>query len=129
MYPSPFCPLLPIKWMLCKKTFFFSTTCVCILCVCVCVFFFTHTKSQKPKPFFLLGLGGDIICKRDRWWVYWLLIIYTLLLAWQFSRLIYIFFKNVEIFKKKFPLNNKRKYWTFKKILFGWNVFSYYLFI
>jgi hypothetical protein len=47
MYQSPFCPLLPIKWMLCKRALFFSTTCVCILCVCVFYFFHTH---QRPKP-------------------------------------------------------------------------------
>jgi hypothetical protein len=109
MYQSPFCPLLPIKWMLCKKALFFSTTCVCILCVCFFYFFHTH---QRPKPktfFFLLGVGGDIICKRDRWWVYWLLIVYTLLLPWQFSTLIYIFFRNVEIFNFFFPPPSNKK--------------------
>ncbi len=92
--------------MLCKKALFFFTTCVYILCVCF--IFFTHTKGQNPKPFFSFGVGADIICKRDRWWVYWLLIIYTLLLPWQFFTLIYIFFRNIEIFKKKiFPSNKK----------------------
>jgi len=112
MYQSPFCPLLPKKWMLCKKPLFFFTTCVCILCMYVFYFFHTH---QRPKPktqnlFFLLGVGGDIICKRDRWWVYWFLIIYTLLLPWQFSTLIYIFFRNVEIFNFlfNFPSSNKK---------------------
>jgi len=112
MYQSPFCPLLPIKWMLCKKALFFSTTCVCILCVCFFYFFHTH---QRPKPktfFFLLGVGGDIICKRDRWWVYWLLIVYTLLLPWQFSTLIYIFFRNVEIFNFLFFFPQvTKKFW------------------
>ncbi len=109
MYQSPFCPLLPIKWMLCKFALFFSTNCVCILCACV--LFFSHTpKAKTQNLFFLLGVGGNIICKRDRWWVYWLLIVYTLLLPWQFSTLIYIFFKNVEILKLKFcfsPSNKK----------------------
>jgi hypothetical protein len=114
MYQSPFCPLLPIKWMLCKKALFFSTTCVYIVCVCVCVLFFSHTpKAKTQNLFFLLRLGGDIICKRDRWWVYWLLIVYTLLLPWQFFTLIYIFFINVEI----------------SNFLFGWNDFLNYLFI
>jgi hypothetical protein len=127
MYQSPFCPLLPIKWMLCKKALFFSTTCVCILCVCVCfVLFFSH-KRPKPKIFFfLLGVGGDIICKRDRWWVYWLLIVYTLLLPWQFSTLIYIYFRNVEIFNFLFPPPHPS---SNKKILFGWNDFLNDLFI
>jgi hypothetical protein len=76
-----------------------STTCVCILCVCVFYLFFSHTPKVKTQNlFFLLGAGGNIICKRDRWWVYWLLIVYTLLLPWQFSTLIYIFFRNVENF-------------------------------
>jgi hypothetical protein len=60
MYQTPFCPLLPIKWMLCKKALSSFATCVC---VCVCVFYFFHTH-QRPKPktfFFLLGVGGDII--------------------------------------------------------------------
>jgi len=85
MYQSPFCPLLPIKWMLCKK-------------------------AKTKNLFFLLGVGGDIICKRDRWWVYWFLIVYTLLLPWQFSTLIYIFFRNVEIFNFLFifPPSNKK---------------------
>ncbi len=105
MYQSPFCPLLPIKWMLCKTALFFSTT-----CVRVCFIFFTHTKGQNPKPFFPFGVGGDIICKKDRWWVYWLLIVYTLLLPWQFSTLIYICFRNVEIFNFlfSFPPSNKK---------------------
>jgi len=109
MYQSPFCPILPIKWMLCKNAFFFFTTCVCILCVCF--IFFTHTKGQNPKPlFFLLGVGRDIICKRDRWWVYWLLIVYTLLLSWQIFTLIYIYFRNVEIFNFLFifPPSSKK---------------------
>jgi hypothetical protein len=101
MYQSLFCPLLPIKWMLCKKALFFSTT-----CVCVCIFFHTP-KAKTQNLFFLLGVGWDIICKRDRWWVYWLLIVYTVLLPWQFSTLFYFFFRNVEIFKK-FPSNNKK---------------------
>ncbi len=126
MYQSPFCPLLPIKWMLCKKALFFSTTCVCILCVCF--IFFTHTKGQNPKPFFFLGVGGNIICKRDRWWVYWLLIVYTLLL----STLIYIFLKNVEFFYFKlfFPQVTKksRKFYLVEMIfqiiyLFIWQTF------
>jgi len=72
-----------------------------LVCVyCVCVLFFSHTPKAKTQNLsFLLGVGGDIICKRDRWWVYWLLIVYTLLLPWQFFTLIYIFFRNVEIFK------------------------------
>jgi hypothetical protein len=109
---------------------FFSTTYVCVY-----VFYFFHTpKAKTQNLFLLLGMGGEIICKRDRWWVYWLLIVYTLLLPWQFSTLIYIFFKNVEIFNffffpPKWQKNSERKYWTFKKILFGWNDFSNYLFI
>jgi len=85
MYQSPFCPLLPIKWMLCKK-------------------------AKTQNLFFLLGVGGDIICKRDRWWVYWFLIVYTLLLPWQFFTLIYNFFRNVEIFNFLFifPPSNKK---------------------
>ncbi len=106
MYQSPFCPLLPIKWMLCKKALFFPTTCVCILCVCI--LFISHTpKAKTQNLFFLLGLVGNIICKRDRWWVYWLLIVYTLLLPWQFSILIYIFFRNVEIFNFFSPSKKK----------------------
>jgi hypothetical protein len=59
MYQSPFCPLLPIKWMLCKKTLFFSTTCVCVF------YFFSHTPKAKTQIlFFLLRVGGDIICKK-----------------------------------------------------------------
>jgi len=93
--------------MLCKKALFFSATCVCILCVCV--LFFSHTPKVKTQNlFFLLGVGGDIICKRDRWWVYWLLIIYALLLPWQFSTLIYIFSRNVEIFIFFSPPSNKK---------------------
>jgi hypothetical protein len=88
-YPSNEC---------CVKRHFFFPQLVCVYCVCLCFIFFTHTKGQNPKHFFLLGMGGNIICKRDRWWVYWLLIIYTLLLPWQLSTLIYIFFRNVEIF-------------------------------
>jgi len=103
MYQSPFCPLLPIKWMLCKKAFFFHN-----LCVCVFYFFHTHERSKPKTFFFLLGVGGDIICKRDRWWVYWILIVYTLLPPWQFFTLIYIFFKNVEIFNFFFPPSNKK---------------------
>jgi hypothetical protein len=65
--------------------------------MCACFWFFSHTSKAKTQNlFFLLGVGEDIICKRDRWWVYWVLIIYTLLLPWQFSTLIYIFFRNVE---------------------------------
>jgi hypothetical protein len=135
MYQSPFCPLLPIKWMLCKKALFFFTTCVCILCVCVCVLFFSHTpKAKTQNLFFLLGVGEDIICKRDRWWVYWVLIIYTLLLPWQFSTLIYIFFKNVENFNfLVFFSQVTKKFWkkilNIQEILFGRNDFSNYLFI
>jgi len=115
MYQSPFCPLLPIKWMLCKKAFFFFITCVCILCVCVCVCAFTHTRTQNL--FFLLGVGEDIICKIDRWWVYWFLIVYTLLLPWQFSTLIFIYFSEMlkfSIIYLFFPQVTK-KIW--KKIL------------
>jgi hypothetical protein len=87
-----------------KATLFFHNLCVYIMCVCVlfvCFLnFLTHTKGQNPKPFFSFGGGWDIICKRDRWWVYWLLIVYALLLLpWQFSTFIYLFFRNVEIFK------------------------------
>jgi len=86
------------------------------LCMCVCFIFFTHTKAKTQNRFFLLGVGGNIFCKRDRWWVYWLLIIYTLLLPWQFFTLIYIFFKNVEIFKFSFLFPQvTKKFW--KKIL------------
>jgi hypothetical protein len=82
MYQSPFCPLPQL---------------VCVYCVCV--LFFSHTPKGKTQNFFfLLGVGGDIICKRDRWWVYWLLIVYILLLPSQFFTLIYIFFRNVKIF-------------------------------
>jgi hypothetical protein len=94
-----------------KRHSFFSTTCVCIYCVCVCVLFFSYTpKAKTQNLFFLLGVAGDIICKRDRWWVYWLLIVYTLLLPWQFSTLIYIFFRNVENFNFQFifPPSNKK---------------------
>ncbi len=111
MYQSPFCPLLPIKWMLLKRHFFFpQLVCVYIVCVCVCVFYFFHTHQMaKPKTFFFLfGVGGDIICKRDRWWVFWLLIVYTLL-AWQFFTLIYIFFRNVEIFNFLFTFSSSKK--------------------
>ncbi len=106
-YPSNEC---------CVKRHFSFPQLVCILCVCVCVcvLFFSHTpKAKTQNLFFLLRLGGDIICKRDRWWVYWLLIVYTLLLPWQFFTLIYIFFINVEI----------------SNFLFGWNDFLNYLFI
>jgi len=99
-YPSNEC---------CVKRHSFFPTCVCV-CVCVCVLFFSHTpKAKTQNLFFLLGVGGDIICKRDRWRVYWLLIVYTLLLPWQFSTLIYIFFRNVEIFNFLFflPPSNK----------------------
>jgi len=112
MYQSPFCPLLPIKWKLCKKTLFFFTTCVCMLCVCV--LFFSHKpKAKTQNLFFLLGVGGDIICKRDRWWVYQLLIIYTLLLPWQFSTLTYIYFSEMLKFSKKtnYPQITK-KFWN-----------------
>jgi hypothetical protein len=142
MYQSPFCPLLPIKWMLCKKALLSSTTlCVYILCVCVCVFFmFSHTPNAKTQNlFFLLGMGGDIICKRDRWWVYWLLIVYTLLLTLAiFHTNLYIFQKcwNFQFFCLLFfsPPSNKtilkENIEYFKKILFGWNYsFIIYLFI
>jgi hypothetical protein len=98
-----------------RHSFFFHNLCVYI--VCVCVLFFSHTpKAKTQNLFFLLGVDGNIICKRDRWWVYWLLIVYTLLLYWQFSPLIYIFFRNVEIFYFLFffPQVTKKK---FKKIL------------
>jgi len=126
MYQSPFCPLLPIRCllftilrpfgtkesirMLCKNAFFFFHN-LCVYIVCVCVLFFSHTpKAKTQNLFFLLGVGEDIICKRDRWWVYWLLIIYTLLLPWQFFTLIYIFLRNVEIFNFQFifPPSNKK---------------------
>ncbi len=109
-----------------KRHFFFHDLCVCVL-------FFSHTPKVKTQNlFFLLGVGGDIICKRDRWWIYWILIVYTLLPPWQFFTLIYIFFKNVEIFNFFFPSSTKKfekTYWSFKKILFNWNYFSNYLFI
>jgi len=116
--------------MLCKKALFFSATCVCILCVCV-LFFSRTPKAKTQNLFFLLGVGGDIICKRDRWWVYWLLIIYALLLPWQFSTLIYIFSRNVEIFIFFFPQVTK-KFW--KKVLnieenSIWLKWFFYLFI
>jgi len=84
-YPSNEC---------CVKRHSFFPQLVCVYCVCVCVLFFSHTSKAKTQNLFLLlGMGGEIICKRDRWWVYWLLIVYTLLLPWQFSTLIYIFFQ------------------------------------
>jgi hypothetical protein len=84
---------------------FFSTTYVCVY-----VFYFFHTpKAKTQNLFLLLGMGGEIICKRDRWWVYWLLIVYTLLLPWQFSTLIYIYFKNVEILIFFFPPPSDKK--------------------
>ncbi len=50
------------------------------------------------------------------WWVYWLLIVYALILPWQFSILIYIFFRNVEIFNFFFFFPQViKKFW--KKIL------------
>jgi hypothetical protein len=113
---------------------------LCVYYVCVCVFyFFTRTKGQNPKPktfFFFWGMGGDIICKRDTWWVYWLLIVYTLLLPWKFSTLIYNFFLkcwNFLFFKKNStPPSNKKNLKEnieyFKKNLFGWNDFINYLF-
>jgi hypothetical protein len=78
--------------------------------VCVCVLFFSHTpKAKTQNLFFLLGVGGDIICKRDRWWVYRLLIVYTLLLPWQFSTLIYFFSRMLKfsIFLIFFPPSKK----------------------
>jgi hypothetical protein len=88
-----------------KRHFFFPQL------VCVCVLFFSHTpKAETQNLFFLLGVGGDIICKRDRWWVYWLLIVYTLLLPWLFFTPIYIYFRNFEIFNFLFifPPSNKK---------------------
>jgi hypothetical protein len=71
--------------------------------LCVCVLFFSHTSKAKTQNFFsLLGVGGNIICKRDRWWVYCLLIVYTLLLPWQFFTLIYMFFFKFEIWNYLF---------------------------
>jgi hypothetical protein len=118
-------PILQAKWsnkqktkVLCIKVYFvhfyLSNEC-CVRrhsffpqLVCVCIFFHTP-KAKTQNLFFLLGVGWDIICKRDRWWVYWLLIVYTVLLPWQFSTLFYFFFRNVEIFKKKkFPSSNKK---------------------
>jgi hypothetical protein len=105
-YPSNEC---------CVKRHYFFPQLVCVYCVCVyvcvCVLFFSHTPKAKTQNFFfLLGMGGDIIYKKDKWWVYWLLIVYTLLLPWQFSTLIYIYFNNVEIFKFLFifPPSNKK---------------------
>jgi hypothetical protein len=70
------------------------TQLVCVYCVCVCVLFLSHTpKAKTQNLFFPLGVDGNIICRRDRWWVYWLLIVYTLLLPWQFFTLIYIYFQ------------------------------------
>jgi hypothetical protein len=111
MYQSPLCPLLPIKWMLCEKALFLSTTCVCILCVCVFYFFHTH---QRPKPktfFFFWGWVGW-----DRWWVYWFLIVYSLLLPWQFPHY-FIFFSQTLKFSifYFFFLQVTKKFW--KKIL------------
>jgi hypothetical protein len=41
---------------------FFSTTYVCVY-----VFYFFHTpKAKTQNLFLLLGMGGEIICKRDR---------------------------------------------------------------
>jgi len=125
-YPSNEC---------CVKRHSFFSQLVCVYCVCVCVLFFSHTpKAKTQNLFFLLGVGEDIICKRHRWWVYWVLIIYTLLLPWQFSTLIYIYFKNVENFNVLvfFPQVTK-KFWkkilNIQEILFGRNDFSNYLFI
>ncbi len=85
----------------------------------MCVFYFFHTH-QRPKPktfFFFWGWVGTSFAREiDRWWVYWLLIIYTLLLPWWFSTLIYIFFRNVEIFNSPPPPPQvTKKFW--KKIL------------
>jgi hypothetical protein len=99
-YPSNEC---------CVKRHSFFPQLVCVYCVCV--FFFSRTpKAKTQNLFFLLGVGGNIICKRHRWWVYWFLIVYTLLLPWQFFTLIYIFFTNVEIFNFLFlfPWSNRK---------------------
>ncbi len=99
-YPSNEC---------CVKRHSFFPQLVCVYCVCVCVLFFSHTpKAKTQNLYFLFGVGGDIICKRDRWWVYWLLIVYILLLPWQFFTLIYILFRNVEILNFFF-LPSKKK--------------------
>ncbi len=115
-----------------KKSIFFFAWLVCVCCVCVRFIFFTHTKGQNPKPFFFLEWVGTSFT-RERWWVYWLLIIYTLLLPWQFFTLIYIFFRNVEIHNLLlfFPQVTK-KFW--KKILniqenFIWLKWFFKLFI
>ncbi len=113
MYQSPFCPLQPIKWMMCKKAFFFpQLVCVYCVCVCMCFIFFTHTKGQNSKPFFSFGGGWGVGTSfaRDRWWVYWLLIVYTLLLPWQFFTLIFFFLRSVKIFNFLFcfPPSNKK---------------------
>ncbi len=103
-YPSNEC---------CVKRHSFFPQLVCVYCVCV--LFFSHTPKAKTQNFFfLLGMGGNIICKRDRWWVYWLLIVYTLLLPSQFFTLIYIFFRMLKFSNYFFPPSNK-KFW--KKIL------------
>jgi hypothetical protein len=50
-----------------RHSFFPHLVCVYCVCVCVCVFYFFHTHQRlKPKPFFSFGMGGDIICKRDK---------------------------------------------------------------
>jgi len=105
-YPSNEC---------CVKRYSFFPQLVCVYCVCV--IFFSHTPNAKTQNlFFLLGVGGYIICKRDKWWVYWFLIVYTLPLPWQFSTLIYIFSEMLKflIFNLFFPQVTK-KFW--KKIL------------
>jgi len=115
MYQSSFCKLLPIKWMLCKKAFFFLHD-LCVYVVCVCVLFFSHTPKAKTQNLFIFLEWVGTSFTRERWWVYWLLIVYTVLLPWQFFTLIYTFFRNVEILNLLlfFPQVTK-KFW--KKIL------------
>jgi len=112
-----------------KRHSFFSTTCVCILCVCV--LFFSHTRKAKTQNlFFLLGVGWDIICKRDRWWVYWLLIVYTLFtLIYIFFNFQFLFFippSNKKVLKEN--IEHSRKFYLVEMIfqiiyLFIWQTF------